>query len=151
LCEPCKCVKDEIISFKSSLKFQNSYETKICPKGKSSPLQFSVSCDLPMDAPEGTLSLKPGTDDPPDMLHQLAKGPSQIIPALISHRRRVHLALLCFTGASLWHMNSWRIDLGTLFTMARMCCSISHVSKNSSCFPAMWSFPYSGMCISVCY
>lgn len=61
-------------------------------------------CDLPTDVP--TLALEPGADGPTGTLCQLAKGPPQIIRALISHRKPMHLAPLCLAGASLWHMNS---------------------------------------------
>lgn len=60
----------------------------------------------------------------------------------------MHMAPLCLAGASLWRMNSWRINLGTLLTMTRMCCSISQVWNNSSCLPEMQSFPYSRMFVS---
>lgn len=128
LCEHCECVTDETSSFRSSLKFQKLYETKEnALQGSVALLSYQSAVTYPLTHQRSTLSLEPGADGPTGMLCQLAKGPLQIICALISHWEHMHLALLCLTGASLWHMNSWRINLGTFLAMTKMCCSISQV------------------------
>lgn len=64
-------------------------------------------------------------DFPTDTPCQPAEGLTWVIYALISDEKCIHLALLCLTGASLWHMNSWGINVGTLLTKTKMGHSVS--------------------------
>ena len=48
------------------------------------------------------------------------KGLCESFMSLFRIEKYIHLALLWLTGASLWHMNSWGINLGTLLTKTKM-------------------------------
>lgn len=64
------------------------------------------------------------------LLHRYATSTSQracneSFMASFQVEKYIHLALLCLTGASLWHMSSWGINSGTLLTKTKTGHSIS--------------------------